>query len=264
MSNINVPLPLMFVTRDFDHNVIGNFMKKKHPALSAFIGKPESTYFNYSITDFTTLISNIGAVSGAVGTRFFLATYVTTGEDNVDAIVNNGHADMLTLVATPYDANGVLIAQYFMISPLGGVLNLSATAANMLISAYQNNKLPFLQALINNAGIATFAETKALSLSLDMWNGQYGFLLELANQPAYGITAFLGSYEKGYILPGTNFDVSWQMTLVFCLVNNFSYNGTTYYYHYDIEDTSEYTTRPLPPASSGGDTISPCPPTCCC
>lgn len=264
MSNLNVALPLMFVTKDFDHAVIGNFMKKKHAGLTALIGKQESTYFNYSAADFTTLISNIAAVTGAVGTRFYLASYALTGEADVDAIVNNGYSSMLTLVVCPYDVNGVLMQHYYIINPAGGVLTISTNAANTLINAYQTTKLPFLQAMATAAGATNFVETKALSLPLDRWNGQYGFLNELTNQPADSISAFLGAYDKGYTLPGTTFDVSWQLTLVFCLVKNVSYNGNTYLHHYDIEDTPEYPTRTPAPAPSGGDTLNPCPPACCC
>jgi len=269
----------MFVTKDVDEKFIGNFMKKKHPALSQLIGKPETSYLYFSSADFQALINTIAAVTDsagipAVGLRIYFASYTTTGVPAINNLVNAGYNNLLTLIFVPTgDKDGAgnyndLGSQYFMIDPVnGGVISFSQADAVILRNNYLNNKRPLLQQIITDAGAgASVRETVSLWIAITAFtDAARGFLSEMNCQGAKGITAYISSHGKGDVFPdGTNTPIDWQLSLVFCLATQITYtDGKTYTYHFDIDDTSDYTHRETLPASrtkGGGDTLNPCPP----
>lgn len=272
----------MFVTKDYDQTVIGNFMKKKYLALSQLIGKPETTALNYSIADFKNLIAQIAAQPSAAGLKLYFASYCPTGVAAIDAIVNAGSRDLLTLIFLPLDQNQTDIEQYFIINPAGGVLNIPKAAASLMVTAYQKNKVPLLQEIIYDAGRPDFVETTSLWYELEKFNGPYGILGEMDCQGASGITAFLGSYDEAFTVNGaggTPLKAGWQMTLIFEFAKTITYNGISYTYHFDLEDTGGFSGRqpaptqqvtaqairpPQAPHKLGENTGNPCPPAVGC
>lgn len=268
MSCDQRPLPMMFVKKNVDDAFIGNFMKKKHPALSMLIGKQETAYLCFSAADFKQLINNCAAVAGAVGLKIYFATYTFTGTTAMDDIVNAGYDKMLTLIFTPTadkDANGDcndIGGNYFMINPLkGGVITVNPADAAKLVAAYTKTKMPLLQQIIKDAGApAAVSETKTLWIVLSAFNdANSGFIAEMDCQGATGISAYIGSYPKGSSDPGgTGKPVDWQLGLIFCLAQASTYVGKQYFYHFDIEDIPVATARQSAPG--GGDTLNPCPP----
>jgi hypothetical protein len=260
--------PVMFVSRDQDHKWIGNFLKKKHLALSHLIGKPETTSLYFSLNDFSTVIDRLSAIPNASGVKLYFASYCTTGNADVDMIARSGYMDQLTLLFAATDNLQNDLGQYFLIRPSGGVLFLTVDVALTLVRYYQTDKMPFLVNIIKGAGLSTFQETKALWYPLADFNGPYDMVKEMKMQNAAGVTAFIGSYGQGETVlknaDGTGgTDVSWQMNLVFGLVGTADHNGATYYYHFDLEDTPDWNDRPDPSDDEGLDTANPCPPAVC-
>lgn len=263
------PLPTMFVTRDYDHCVIGNYLKKKHNPLSQLIGKPETTAIYIHKADFEDLIQQALA-AGAGGMRMYFASYCATGFAPVDEIVAAGYDKMLTLTFAPTDASGTDLGQYYLFNPAGGLINIPKPIAVILNGSYRNVKIPLLTAIITDCGKPGFQETKSMWLEFEKLHGSCGFVREMQCQGAHGIAIFIGCYPIGYILPGTTYDVSWQMTVIFELTKTVKYFGNTpYTYVFDVEDTDGYDGRKggsgEPATRSdytilGGNTINPCPP----
>jgi hypothetical protein len=278
MSCQGQPLPLAFVKRDFDETVIGNFMKKKYLALSQFIGKPETSFLYFSAADFKDLFNRIAGQPGAAGIKVHFATWCPTGEPAVDNIVMSGYKDLLTVVFVPVDQNRTEIEKFFIVSPVGGVLELTQNAASQLVHAFLKIKLPLLQEIIYDAGRPDFMETHSLYYELEKFNGPYGLIKEMDAQQAAGMAAFIGSYAKDTTKPGAGgitYPIGWQLTVIFEFAKTLNYNGIDYLYHFDIEDTGGFNTRPPAPAPPsktvspsaysadefcGGDTTDPCPP----
>jgi hypothetical protein len=256
------PKPVMFVSRDLDHKWIGNYMKKKHLALSQLIGKPETTSLYFSLDNFSDLIDRISEVKGVGGVKVYFASYCLTGMGEVDAIANSGWMDLLTLVFSATDNRANDLGQYYMIKPAGGVLPLSADTARTLVRRFQNQKIPFLTTIIKDAGLPNFQETKSFYYPLSNFNGPFDIIKELKLHHAAGITAFIGSYGEGDKSPTGSLDVSWQLNVIFELAKTISQGEATYYYHFDLENTSGWSDRP-DPALQGGDTSNPCPPAVC-
>jgi hypothetical protein len=271
MNATGAPKPKMYVKKEFDDKWIGNFMRKKHLALSELIGKPETTYLYFSLGDFTDLIQRISSVLNVSGVRIYFASYCTTGISQIDTIGQSGYMDQLTLIFAPTDGSKNDLGQYFLVNPSGGVINAPRTAAKAMISSYQTIKIPLLTDIINTAGIGNFNETTSFWYTIDCFNGPYDIIKEMGYDGAVGITAFIGSYGKGDpVSPTDPRDVSWQLNLIFDLVKTINYNGTTYHYHIDLEDVPGFGSRPdtppVPPNTSvifGGDTGNPCPPASC-
>lgn len=258
----------MFVSREQDHKWIGNYLKKKHLALSHFIGKPETTSLYFSLNDFSTVIDRLSAIPGVAGVKMYFATYCTTGNADVDIVARSGYMDQLTLIFGATDGNQNDLGQYFLIRPSGGILFLTVDIALMLVRCYQQVKMPFLVKIINGAGLSTFQETKALWYRLDKFNGPFDMIKEAKLQDAVGVTAFLGSFGQGEKVGADadgngGSDVSWQLNLVFGLVKTAEHNGATYYYHFDLEDTPGWDDRTTPVTPEGLDTANPCPPAIC-
>jgi len=278
MSCQGQPLPLAFVSRDFDETVIGNFMKKKYLALSQFIGKPETSVLYYSAADFNDLFNRIASQPGAAGIKVHFATWCPTGVPAVDNIVMSGYKDLLTLVFVPVDLNGKEIEKFFIVNPTGGVLELTHDAASQLVRAFLKIKLPLLQEIIYDAGRPDFTETHSLYYELEKFNGPYGLIKEMDAQGAAGMAVFIGSYAKDTTKPGPGgitYPIGWQLTVIFEFAKTLNYNGIDYLYHFDIEDTGGFNTRTPAPATPsktvspaaysvnevyGGDTANPCPP----
>lgn len=282
MSYQDQPLPTAFVSRDFDHEVIGNFLKKKYLALSQYIGKPETLALHFSADDFKDLFSRISAHPEATGLKVYFATYCLTGIPEVDDIVRAGNKDLLTLIFGCVDQDRKELECFCLVNPNGGVLELSRATADMMITEFRQNKLPLLQEIIYDAGRPEFTETNTIYYDLDKFTGPYGLIREMDNQQVTGITVFIGSYAKGYTMSGTGgatHDIGWQLTLIFEFAKTVHYNGNEYLYNFDLEDTSDFSTRQLPPVSRsqslgfsfnpgnfifGGDTGNPCPPPSVC
>ena len=276
MNCDNRPLPSIFVKKNIDEAFIGNFMKKKHPALSMLIGKQETAYLCFSAADFKDLITNnIANVPGAVGLKIYFASYAVTGTQAIDDIVNAGYDRLLTLIFAPtadktpgvisYDEYNDIGGNYFMIDPVnGGVLTISPADAGKLVSNYVNVKRPLLQQILIDAGApATVTETKTLWISINaLTNPNSGFIAEMDCQNATGITAYIGSHPKAAVSPdGKNKPIDWQLTIVFCLAEACTYAGKPYFYHFDIDDCANFPQRyALPMVAGGGDTLNPCPP----
>ena len=259
------PKPVMFVSRDFDHKWIGNYMKKKHLALSHLIGKQETSSLYFSLGDFTDLITRISAVPGVGGVKVYFASYCPTGTAEVDAIAHAGWMDLLTLVfsATDKRAND-LQESYFMIKPLGGVLSLSKDTAQTLVTCFKTKKVPLLTTIIKDAGIPDFQETRSFWYPLSNFNGPFDIIKEMKMDGAAGITAFIGAYGEKDTAPATGQDVSWQLNVVFELVKAVKHGSTSYYYHFDLENTPDWSHRPDPGLGlEGADTSNPCPPAIC-
>lgn len=275
-----MPLPLMFTPKDYDNTVIGNFLKKKHFALSELIGKPESLYFYYSMADFQQLIDAIAGTTGAGGIRVYFADYALSGVSEIDALVQSGYKDMLTLIFSVTDADMVDLGAFFIIKPGGGVLPLSLDGTIAMVTAYQKLKIPFLQEIIYQSGITDFMETKSMWYSLEKFNGSFGILKEMTDQGADGITVFIGSYAKDYTISdgSSPMRVGWQLTIVLELTKIIRINNVNYHYHFDIEDTGGFCERPPcpikskfrliptlpPPVTIKFDTNIPCPPASGC
>jgi hypothetical protein len=270
MSCQGQPLPYMFVSKEFDNAVIGNFLKKKYPALCELIGKPESAYFYYSLEDFTALITQSLALPGAFGMRTYFASYCLTGNEAVDTIVGQDYNDRMTLIFAPTGdpaSNTPDLGHYYIISPMGGVIEITEPVASLLFENYKQNKRPLLEAIIKNAGKpATFKETVSSWLPLAWLSGPRSLISEAQCQEATGIMAFLGTYDKDYVLAGAN--VGWQLTFIFELTKTISFNSSSYQYVFDIEDTAGFNERSLLTestlATAGFNTISPCPPATNC
>jgi hypothetical protein len=278
MSCHNQPLPQMFVPKIIDHIVIGNFMKKKHMALSQFIGKPEAASWHYRKEDILDLMTRIEALSGASGLRFYFADYCSTGNPAVDAIVQAGNRDLLTLIFAPTkDATGddfyIDLGKYFIISPFGGVIELTKEVAGKMANAFRSKKRKLLEQICWDAGRPDFEETISLWIGLSAWTGSRGFVGELNCQGATGLAVYFGSYDKEETFPSDGDDVSvgWQLTLIFELTKTSLYDGANYNYCVDIEDTAGFKQRSKDEEEVsqkagfkkffiGGNTLNPCPP----
>jgi len=256
------PKPQMFVSRDLDHKWIGNYLKKKHLALSHLIGKQETTSLYFSLADFTELIDRISAVQGVGGVKVYFASYCPTGVAEIDGIAHSGWMDLLTLVFAATDNRANDLGKYFLVKPLGGLLSVSQETARTLVMCFQTKKMPFLTTIIKDAGIANFQETRSFWYPLANFNGPFDIVKEMKMDGAAGITAFIGSYGKKDKAPRTGQDVSWQLNVVFELVRGVQHGEATYYYHFDLEDTPDWSDRPEI-ALQGGDTSNPCPPAIC-
>lgn len=260
------PKPLMFVPREMDHKWIGNFMKKKHHALSRFIGKTETSSLYFSLSDFTDLIKRISAVNGAEGIKVYFASYCPTDNAEVNAIADAGHVDQLTLIFAATDSGRNDLGAYFLLKPDGGILTLSKETANTLVKCYQHKKMPLLTAIIKDAGHPTFKETKSIWYPLDYFDGPYDFIKELKTHDAAGITAFIGCYGDDETTPGGK-SLCWQLNMVFVPVKAVNHDGTAYHYHFDLENTPGWADRPDAPNPrsdfEGADTGNPCPPAIC-
>jgi hypothetical protein len=266
-SPTSPPKPLMFVPREQDHKWIGNYLKKKHLALTHLIGKPETTSLFYSTADFVELIDRIRAIDADGGIKIYFTSYCHTGFAPVDAIAHHGWLDLLTLVFAATDEGRNDTGQYFLIKPLGGIVNLPQPVAKTMIQAYQSKKMPFLTMIIKDAGVGNFRETKSFWYPLADFYGDNGLVQEMDLQRAAGITAFIGSYGQKDTVGPTGIDVSWQMNIVFELVKAVQHEGSTYYYHFDFEDTPGWIDRPNAREPEdfyqGSDTGNPCPPAVC-
>lgn len=281
MSCQGKPLPEMFTPREYDNTVIGNFLKKKHYALSELIGKQESLYYYYSISDFEQLIDAIASTPNAGGVRIYFASYCSSGAPEIDALVQSGFKDLLTLLFAPTDSNKTDLGPFYLIKPGGGLTTVPLDTADAMVSAYQKIKIPFLQEIIYKSGITDFRETKSMWYSLPKLNGPFGILAEMKDQGADGIVAILGTYAKDYAIQGVK--VGWQMTVVFELTSSILFDNVTYRYSFDIEDTGGFCERPPCPTnpSTGSasamsvfspnvtdhifnDTSVPCPPAAGC
>jgi hypothetical protein len=266
VETVPSPKPLMFVSRDLDHKWIGNYMKKKHMALSQFIGKQETTALYYSLQDFAELIDRISAVKGAAGVKVYFASYCPTGVKEIDSIAQSGWMDQLTLVFAATDKGRNDLGEYLFISPSGGVLSLTKETATTLVQCYQTKKMPFLITVINDAGLPNFRETRSFWYSLEKFNGPYDIIKEMRLNDAAGITAFIGSYGEKETTPKGK-DLSWQLNVVFELAKAVEYGGATHHYHFDLENTPGWADRPAAPQPDdtleGGDTANPCPPAVC-
>jgi hypothetical protein len=252
----------MFVSKDLDHKWIGNYLKKKHLALSHLIGKQETTSLYFSLTDFSEVIDRLSAVNGASGVRIYFATYCSTGNPDVDAIVRSGWMDQLTLFFAATDNQQNDLGHYFLIKPTGGVLPLSLTTATILAVCYQAKKIPFLTTIIKDAGLPGFKESRSLWYPLANFNGPNDIVKEMRLHGAAGITAFIGSYGEKETTR-TGLDISWQLNIIFELVRTVTHDGSTYYYHFDLENTEGWEARPDPFIPEGADTGNPCPPATC-
>lgn len=258
------PKPLMFVSRDLDHRWIGNYMKKKHMALSHLIGKQETANLYFSKEDFIELIARISAVPGVGGVKAYFATYCPTGATGIDAIANSGWMDLLTLIFSATDNRANDLGEYFMISPLdgGGLLPIPKEIAQTLVTCFKTKKVPFLTTIIKDAGIAGFQETRSFWYPLSNFNGPFDIIKEMKFNNAAGLTAFIGTYGEKDTAPLTGQDVSWQLNVVFEFVRAVKHGDLTYYYHFDLENTPDWDDRP-DPGLQGGDTSNPCPPAVC-
>ncbi|HET6253325.1 MAG TPA: hypothetical protein VFE32_04600 [Puia sp.] len=267
MASTPPPKPLMFVPREQDHKWIGNYLKKKHLALSHFIGKPETTSLYYSAEDFADMINRIRAVDPDGGVKLYFTSYCHTGIHDIDSIAHQGWMDLMTPVFAATDGGRNDTGQYFLIKPLGGVLLLSRATAQLMIQAYQTKKMPFLTTIIKDAGVPNFRETKSFWYPLNNFYGDHGIIQEMAMHDAAGITAFIGSYGEKDTVGDAKADVSWQMNVVFELVKSVQHEGATYYYHFDLENTPNWNERPDAPRPrttlQGADTGNPCPPAIC-
>jgi hypothetical protein len=253
----------MFTLRETDNNFIGNYMKKLYMALSQVIGKPETVSLYYSSADFNTLVNYIANQPNAASIRMSFANYCLTGIAAIDSIVQSGYQDLLTLVFSPLDGSNNTIDQYYIISPSGGVINIPPTAFNQMTAAFQA-KTSLLNAIMADAGITNFTETRAMWYELPKINGPRGLLKEIACQQAVGITAFIGCYPEGYTYGTPPVSITWQLCLIFELTKSISYNGATYLYHVDTEDTPYYQQRLTISNILGEDTGNPCPPATGC
>jgi len=281
MSNQGQPLPVAFVSRDYDHTVIGNYMKKKFLALSHAIGKPETCALYYSIEDFKDLMGRIAAQPGALGFRVYFANWCPTGIPSIDAIVNAGYKDLLTLIYSAVDTNGMDLGAYYGVHPTGGVIETPTTAAQAMFNAFKSTKLPLLQEIGYAAGRPEFMETNTLHYTLDKFNGEFGLLGEMDAQQATGMTAFIGAYARQATktdAAGAQHGIGWQLTVIFEFAKKITFNGSDHIYHFDLEDTGGFNTRPPAPGSEppeppaflkpagvrpkldGIDTANPCPP----
>lgn len=255
--------PLMFVSRDFDHRWIGNYMKKKHLALSRLIGKQETTSLYFSAADFVDMTQRIASVKRVSGVKLIFATYCETGDAGVDAVVHAGWKDQLTVLFSATDNTKAEVGSYFLIKPLGGVLALPKEIAGTLIQCYRNNKMPLLTDLIKEAGIPDFKETRCLWYPLADFAGPYSLIREIELNGAAGITAFIGSYGKGERTTDDRYDLSWQLNVVFEFAKTIQFQHSTYVYNFDLEDTEGWDERPDAIHHEGGDTANPCPPAEC-
>jgi hypothetical protein len=262
----------MFVSKDYDHCVIGNYLKKKHNPLSQLIGKPEATAIYIAKADFDDLIMQALA-AGAAGLRMYFASYCSTGYAPVDKISAAGFDKMMTLIFAPTDSTITDLGQYYIFNPGGGLVNIPKPIGSMLVAAYRGIKIPLLTAILTDCGKPKFTETHTMFLEIEKLHGPCGIIREMHCQNATGIAIFFGCYPIGFHLPGSSADVSWQMTVIFEFTRTVRYLGNTpYTYVFDVEDTDGYggrktangepapTPTKFPTSVAGANTINPCPP----
>lgn len=272
MSCQGQPIPSVFVTKEHDHTYIGNFMKKKYLALCESIGKPETAFIFFPRNDIITLLQEMSAISGAYTMRIYFASYKITGNTQINAIVNAGYADLMTLVFASADKHVNDLGSYFLVSPLGGVINLSKEDATTLIMHFRNFKSPILEEICRHAGRPDFQETRSLSIDLSKFTNPNGVLDEMNCQQASGITAFFGSYDKVQTFVASGTSIGWQMTVIFAWAKSTQIGTNTFNYHFDLEDTVDFGSRnheAQPPKiikieeeirGYGANTLNPCPP----
>lgn len=268
------PHSTIHVPKSYDHAVLGNFLKKKHFALTQLAGQREADYWLFSTDNFAGLFDALG--QDIEGFRVYLAAYTETGNPKVDAFLGKGYRDNLVLVFTGTDADFQDIQRkdpkqpYYVITPPwtgpggqfkdGELVALTQEQASGMVARYRNHTVPFLKALYKASQEhygkrpdPLFAETNSIIYPMpDFWEVVSD---DIRKTGAKAISAFLGSYSND-IERDYNHPVE-QLTLTFNYASTFDFEGKTYYFHYDLEDFS------VPEVTNGSNTGNPCPPNPC-
>jgi|GEM_PF-5501984 len=266
MSCTGKPLPKMFVSGEIDHAFIGNFMKKKYPALCQCLGKPDTMSIYCSIEDFRTLVGNITGRPGAARMKAYFASFV--GSSGIFDTIPASYFGTTTLVFAPVDGREIDIENYYIIHPLGGIVEIEKTVAHEMVTYFQNKRATVLEAIAKCAGRpTTFKESKAVWYELEkLTDAPGGWLDEMNCQGANGVTICFSAYPVGATYRANNIPIGWQLTLIFLLTKVCKVNGKDYYYSFDLEDMADFQQRKdiTEPPAGGGDTANPCPPATGC
>ena len=257
----------MFVGKDTDHAFIGNFMKKKYPALCQCLGKADTMYIYCSIQDFRTLVSAVAGRPGAARMKAYFASLV--GSSDIFDTIPASYFGTTTLIFAPVDGAEIDIPNYYLINPLGGIMSIKQSVADEMIKYFQNNRAKMLEEVAKDAGRPDdFTETKAVWYELDkLTDAAGGWLDEMVCQGVDGVTICFSAYPVGSTYPGNGIPIDWQLTLIFLLTKKYTVNGKNYFYTIDFEDMSDFEQRrkiPTSPPTGGGDTANPCPPATGC
>ena len=270
------------VSKQYDHAIMGDFGKKKHMALSQFAGNHQPDYWFFSLDNFKELLSQLG---DAPGVRVYLANYIPTGFDPVDAVVQRGYLNTLTLIFTATDANNEDLSKkdpdtpYFLITPPelnykgdytdGELITLTKGVAATMVKHYQDKTIPFLTALNKHVKrfykkdpTAMYGETKSMTYNLEHFKGT--IYEDIQNVNVKGVTAFLGSFTEENKPEDPK--LVGQTEIIFGYASSFSYAGKLYYFHFDIEECPGFSEGfPTNPGeiTNGNNTVNPCPPNDC-
>lgn len=262
MSCSTKPLPLMFVGRDMDHAFIGSFMKKKYAALCQSLGKTDTMYIYCSKDDFSKLVGMISSRPNAARMKAYFASLV---DPDLFTNIPSQYFGTTTLVFCAVSGQELDIENYYMISPVGGIITLTKASADLMVKYFQNNRAAFLQQVAQDAGRPTgFKETKSVWYEIEkLTDTPGGWLDEMNCQGADGTTICLAAYpvKTDFPVGGQTMQIDWQLTLIFLLTKK-TQTGAEYFYSYDLEDLPDFPTRKdlTDPAGAGGDTANPCPP----
>ena len=205
------------------------FMQHKYQKFcDAIGGKRDVSTFFYTREDFSSMIDHFQSIAGARLLRVFLASYTA----EVSAVVPHDHNELMTLIFSPCDEAGKVIADnYYTLSPLpvsdpayrrfnATDSKLSSDVKDAFIAYYVDKKLPELTKMIDdnndNRHMGKKSETRSILFDLSYMNE---LKEEMACQNASGIIAEFGSYtNKGKLKPDETYGfkkrimIQWQLT----------------------------------------------------
>ncbi|HTJ12995.1 MAG TPA: hypothetical protein VL547_13250 [Dinghuibacter sp.] len=267
----------------YDHAIMGSFLEKKHFAYTQLTGMPQPTYWFMTVANFQTVMDALAGLPNFGGYRAYFG-YADPKSAIPANLATFGGSLLLIFTATDAAGNDLYLKDdatpLFVVTPPvmhgagavtgGKVVQMQHDDALPLIMGYVNTILPLsrqvVTSILTKYGYAVppkILETTSFRLTKDWKDTVY----QDVNNPAYGIkgvTFFLGAYSDDC---GEDMKLFNLTTVVLQYADSFDYDGTTYYYHFDIENVD----NPGPPAQTnpggflvGGDnTINPCPPNTC-
>jgi len=261
----------MFVKRCRDHELIGNFLKRKYPTLCQCLGKPDTQYIYISIGAYADLIDKISkAVNPTTGSKaarlkVYFASYAGT---TIFSKVPESYFGYTTLIFCPVDGTEVDIPDNFwIIHPVTGIVtSVTQPEADVMAKYFKDNRASALKTVAEVAGQPqTWQESTSVWFELPKVNGgSGGWLDEMWCQGVDGVLITLGAYKlkDTYPVNGVDISIEWQLTLLFLLAKSVRVNGKDCYYSYDLEDVPDFPHRSGLPSDwiGGGDTANPCPP----
>ncbi len=176
-------VPNMFSSRSVSIARRNWYLTKKHPALSASLGRPESIFFHYTAANFSAFLQHV-LKSGTP----FLWIYFAETKGNLSLVYATG--DHINNASQIY----YLLDQHTYTS-------ISRQNALSMVKDYQTHKVPILNGVINQQNVSeTFCITHAMSDIQELKD-------EIACQQPSGIKAYIASYllDDAYV-PDIHYD----------------------------------------------------------